>query len=199
MHGRRESEAAVFALFIVRGPLRQVGGARAGTDAGSNNAQPAKALLQPPRQPRFSGSEDSASPSVSLASPVPDVVPVMVPVPVPESEGGREGPVEDMDVALENGMEVNGNAVEDVDAGDVGVDSTHVDHVMALSEDVGGEELETQEVVALDEADTLLELASVHLSQPEAEDVVEVVIPGPSAGEVDEMNKVRCVHNRSVR
>ena len=134
-----------------------------------------------------------------LALLVPDVVPVMVRVPVPESEGGGEGPVEDMDVALENGMEVNGNMVEDVDAGDVSVDSTHVDHVVALSEDAGGEELETQEVVALDGADTLLELALVHLSQPEAEDVVEVVVPGPSAGEVGEMDEVRCVHNRSVR
>ena len=130
-HGRRESSATAFASFIVRGSLRQVGGMHASTDTGSDDAQPAKALLQPLRQPRFSGSKDSTSPLVSLASRVPDVVPVMVPVPVPESEGGREGPVEDMDVALENGLEVDGNTVEDVDAGDVGVDSTHVDHVMA--------------------------------------------------------------------
>ena len=103
-----------------------------------------------------------------------------------------QGPTEDMDVALGNGMEVDENAVEDVDAGDVSIDSTHVDHVMALSEDAGGEEPEMQEVVAVDEADTLLELASVHLSQPEAEGVVEVVVPGHSAGEVDEMDEVRC-------
>ena len=64
------------------------------------------------------------------------------------------------DVALENGMEVGGKRWRMSMRG-MSI-STHVDHVTVLSEDAGEEELET---VAVDEPDTLLGLASVHLSQ----------------------------------
>ena len=154
-HARRESASAAFEAYIVRDSPRRMSGAITSADADTGTG--IKLLSQPPRQPRFSeGSESLPSSSVSVASPV---IPGAVPVLVPESDVGADGCADDT------------NAM-DVDAED---DSTHVDDGMALGE---GD-------VEPDEADTLLELASVHLSQPEA--VADKEAPECS---VDEASKV---------
>ena len=162
-HGRRESASAAFEAYIVRDSPKQKTGAR---DADTRTIKP---LSQPPRQPRFS--EDSES--LSVSSPV---IPDAVPVPESESDAGSDGGVDDT-----NGM--------DVDAGDACVDSTRVDDGMASgdSEGEGEGEAEAQEEGKgqPDEADTLLELASVHLSQPEV--VVDEEVP---ESPVDEADKV---------
>jgi len=95
---------------------------------------------------------------LSMVSPaIPDAVPVTVPVSAEVAEGA--------------------------DARDVCVDSVRVDD--EITSDKGEGEPETQEEEP-DEADTLLGLASVHLSQPET-----AVDQADKIGVVDVMDEVR--------
>ncbi|KAF8551875.1 SET domain-containing protein [Imleria badia] len=177
-HGRRESASAAFEAYIVRDSPKKGSEARTGagtgvdTGAGTKDAQAIEPLPQPPTQARFLQGSETLSSSTPV---IPDAVPaaVPVPVPVPETDEGGTHDTNAMDVTLENTVEVDGQA-EDVE-GDIGVDSTRVDDGMTLREDEDEDEDESepepQEEAEVDEADTLLELASVHLSQPE--EVVE--------------------------
>lgn len=168
-HARRASMSAAFEAYIVRNsPTQTRASASADVDT---EVQDVKTLPQPPRQPQFSSSHVSPV--------VPDAVPV--------SDVGRDGGAEDadvMDIALEN------RQAKDVD--ERGVGSMRVDDDGMASGEPEGKP-ETQEAVEVDEADTLLELASVHLSQPEG--VPERFVHDTEmGGEMDVVDEVRCAY-----
>lgn len=178
-HGRRES--AAFEAYIVRDSPKQTSVARTvstSTDprTGTDDVQlrpGIQPLVHLPREPRLS---DSGSPSVSVASSVAspvmsDTVPDMAQVPV--LDVGGHAPLADDT----NGM--------DVDAGDGCVDATRMDDGMGVGE---GEPETTNEGEA-DEADSLLELASVHLTPVEAE--VITVNETNKVGGMDVVDEVR--------
>ena len=197
-HGRRESASAAFEAYIVRDSPRKGSEDRVGTSAdvetggGSKDAQP----VEPPAQLPIQTSSGSLSTSTL-------VVPGAVLAPESDADVGRDELAHDtnaMEVTLENTVEVDGQA-EDVEE-DVGVDSTRADNDMGEDEDEDEDESEgegededegedggkpeMQEEAEVDEADSLLELASVHLSQPEQ--VVEEVVE-----EVEEVDSDSCV------
>lgn len=156
---RRESASAAFEAYIVRDSPKQTSGhTSTSTDTGIGM----KPLLAPPGKPSsLEGPESLPFSSLSVVSPVvPDAVPVTVPIPA----------------------EVDRQA-EDADPGDVCVDSVRVDDGITLDE--GEDEPERSEEEP-DEADTLLELASVHLSQPEA-----AMDRADKIGVMDVMDEVR--------
>ena len=130
---------------------------RAHTGTKTDTGTGMKPLPTPPGKP--SSLEEPESLSFSSLSMVSPVIPDAVPVTVPVSAEIAEG----------------------ADAGDVCVDSVRVDDEITLDE--GEPEVQEEEP---DEADTLLGLASVHLSQPET-----AVDQADKIGVVDVMDEVR--------
>lgn len=208
-HVRRESASAAFEVYIVRDSPKQTSGARISTSAdtdtgagtGANDMRPrpnTKPLpqLQLPRAPRFSesGSVSASSPSSpSVASPViSDVVPVTVQVPV--SDVGVDGPADDtraMDVDAGNGCIDSRRVDDEVASGECGGGGVNVSVSVSVGEPEGRGEDEGEADEA-DEADTLLELASVHLSPTEAEVEAVAVHEVDKVVEMEVTDEVRC-------